>query len=68
MTEPRIRLVTGLGNPGKEYELTRHNAGFMVIDRLRDELPGTFVGETRGAARCWRGRCRERSRAGVVAS
>jgi len=61
MTEPRIRLVTGLGNPGKEYELTRHNAGFMVIDRLRDELPGTFVGETRGAARCWRGRCRGRT-------
>ena len=33
-----IRLVAGLGNPGREYENTRHNAGFMVIERLAARL------------------------------
>ena len=33
-----IRLVAGLGNPGREYENTRHNVGFMVLDRLVKRL------------------------------
>jgi len=31
---PRVRLVVGLGNPGKEYVTTRHNAGFMAVDLI----------------------------------
>jgi peptidyl-tRNA hydrolase, PTH1 family len=32
-----IRLVVGLGNPGKEYERTRHNAGFWLVERFASQ-------------------------------
>jgi PTH1 family peptidyl-tRNA hydrolase len=37
------RLIVGLGNPGGDYEFTRHNLGFLTVRRLADKLRAKFV-------------------------
>ena len=36
-------LIAGLGNPGAEYELTRHNIGFLILDRMADLEKADFA-------------------------
>ena len=47
---PRIRLIAGLGNPGAEYAATRHNIGFMVVDRLAAQFGSTWERSTKWGA------------------
>ena len=37
-----MKLIVGLGNPGNEYKNTRHNIGFMVLDRIADSYNESF--------------------------
>ena len=39
---PPIQLIVGLGNPGPEYEQTRHNAGFWFLEAMAHHLCGSF--------------------------
>ena len=42
-----VRLVAGLGNPGREYAFTRHNAGFWFADALASKLGAEFGSESK---------------------
>lgn len=38
-----VKMIVGLGNPGSKYEKTKHNIGFMAVDKLVNELDVTFT-------------------------
>ena len=44
-----IRLIVGLGNPGSEYDQTRHNAGFLFLDEIARQYNGNFRPEKKYA-------------------
>ena len=46
-----LHLIVGLGNPGAEYAKTRHNAGFILVERLAEQWKSNWANERKFAAR-----------------
>jgi len=47
MSSPSYQLIVGLGNPGREYTDTRHNIGFMIVDRIAAKAGAEWRSEKR---------------------
>ncbi len=52
-----IKLIVGLGNPGRQYEKTRHNAGFLFLDSLADDLGCSWFNESKFQGAFAQGNC-----------
>ncbi|MBR4884580.1 MAG: aminoacyl-tRNA hydrolase [Lentisphaeria bacterium] len=55
MSAERICLIAGLGNPGPDYEGTRHNVGFDFVEKMLAKLPGNWEKTHAFNSYCWKG-------------
>jgi PTH1 family peptidyl-tRNA hydrolase len=47
-----MKIIVGIGNPGKDYENTRHNLGFLIVDEIASELNLEFKKNRFGGQYC----------------
>ena len=47
-----IKLIVGLGNPGKDYQTHRHNAGFWFVDSLATKFDVQFTAKSKSSGIC----------------